>query len=120
LKERRPTRSTPTSSLPVRQSHRLKRCIESPRLWDGLSPKLVISPSKKKAKTYAKIQIVHSKDDEEKAHSDEIGCGDDEKPQVEATQVDYKKELEVNPKDATEDIQVDVPVEPLILAAKVF
>jgi hypothetical protein len=52
----------------------LKRCIEPPRPRDSLSPKLVISPSKKKAKSYAKIQIVHLKDEEEKAHSNEVGC----------------------------------------------
>ncbi len=80
-----------------------------------LSLKVVISPSKKKAKTYAKIQIVHLEDDDEKAHLDEVGCGDDEKPQIEATQVDSNKELEVNTKHVIEDIQVDVPIEPLIL-----
>jgi hypothetical protein len=91
LKERRPTRSTPTSFLLVRQFHKLKRCIKPPRPRDKLSPKLVISPSKKKTKIYAKIQIVCLEDDEEKAHSNEVGCGDDEKPQGEATQVDSKK-----------------------------
>jgi hypothetical protein len=82
LKERRPTRSTPTSFLLVRKFHKLKRCIEPPRPRDKLSPKLVISPSKQKSKTYAKIQIAHSKDDEEKAHLNEVGCGNDEEPQV--------------------------------------
>jgi hypothetical protein len=82
--------------------------------------KLVISPSKKKSKTYAKIQIAHSKDDEEKSHLDKVGCGDDEQPQVEATQVDSKKELEVNPEHVIKDIQVNVSIEPLILATKVF
>jgi hypothetical protein len=98
----------------------LKRCIEPPRPRDKLSPKLVFSPSKIKAKTYAKIQIVHLEDDEEKAHSNEVSCGDDEKPQVEATQVDFKKELEVNPQHVIEDIQIDVHVEPLILVVEVF
>jgi hypothetical protein len=69
----------------------LKRCIEPPRPRDRLNPKLVISPSKKKTKTYAKIQIVHLQDDEEKAQSNEVGRGDDEKPQGEATKVDSKK-----------------------------
>ncbi len=94
----------------------MKRCIEPPRPRDNLSPKLVISPSKKKAKSYAKIQIVHLEDEEEKAHSNEVGCWDDEKPQVEATQVDSKKELEVNLEHVIEDIQVDVHVESLILS----
>jgi hypothetical protein len=94
----------------------LKRCIEPPRPRYKLSLKLVISPSKKKTKTF-KIQILHLKDDKEKAHSNEVGCGDDEKPQVETTQVDFKKELEVNLEHVIEDIQVDVPIEPLILAA---
>jgi hypothetical protein len=98
----------------------LKRCIEPPRPRDKVSPKLVNSPSKKKSKTYAKIQIVHSKDDEEKAHANEVGCGNDEEPRVKTTQVDSKKELEVNPKHVIEDIQVDVPTEPLILAPKVI
>jgi hypothetical protein len=63
----------------------IKNSHKTTKTKDELSPKLVTSPSKKKAKTYAKIQIVHLEDDEVKAHLNEISCGDDEEPQAETT-----------------------------------
>jgi saccharopine dehydrogenase-like NADP-dependent oxidoreductase len=74
-----PTRSTIASLVLVHQSHKLKTYIEPPTPRDKLSPKPITSPSKKKTKTYAKVQVANLKDDEEKTHSYEVGCVEDKK-----------------------------------------
>jgi hypothetical protein len=86
-----PTRSTIASPLPVHQSHNLKTHIEPPTPRNKLNLEPITSPSKKKAKTYARVQVVNLKDDEEKTHSNEVGCGDDKKPQAKATQVNFEE-----------------------------
>jgi hypothetical protein len=84
-------RSTIASPLPIHQSHKLKTHIELPTPRDKLSHEPITSPSKKKAKTYARVQVANLEDDEEKIHSDEVGCGDDKKPQAKATQVNFEE-----------------------------
>ncbi len=74
------TSSKIASPLLVHQFHKLKTHIEPPPPRDKLSPKPITSPSKKKAKTYVRVQVVNLEDDEEKTHLDEVGCGDDKKP----------------------------------------
>ncbi len=84
-------RSTIASPLPIHQSHKLKTHIEPPTPRNKLSHEPITSPSKKKAKTYAKVQVANLEDDEEKIHLDEVACGYDKKPQAKATQVHFEE-----------------------------
>jgi len=78
LQEQTPTWLIIASLLSTHQCHKLKMCIKLFTPRNKLNLKPITSLPMKKFRTIYKVQIIDSREDEERTCSEEMGGGDDE------------------------------------------